>query len=156
MKTDLFQSCGHCWVSQTCGHIKCNTFTASYLRIWNSSIGILSPPLVLFVEMLPKACLTLHSRMSGSRWVVTQSWLSGSLGSFLYSSSVYSYHLLLISSASVRSIPFVSFIVPIFDEMFPWYLQFSWRDLAANSTLRSILRDPYEVRVQYPHVYEWI
>ena len=37
-----------------------------------------------------------------------------------------------------------------------WYLQFSWRDLAANNTLRSILRDPYEVRVQYPHVYEWI
>jgi len=32
---------------------------------------------------------------------------------FLYSSSVYSCHL-LISSASVRSIPFLSFIVPIF------------------------------------------
>ena len=29
---------------------------------------------------------------------------------FLYSSSVYSYHLFLISSASVRSIPFMSFI----------------------------------------------
>ena len=33
---------------------------------------------------------------------------------FLYSSSVYSYHLFLISSASVRSILFLSFIVPIF------------------------------------------
>ena len=33
---------------------------------------------------------------------------------FLYSSSVYSCHLLLIFSASVRSIPFLSFIVPIF------------------------------------------
>ena len=33
---------------------------------------------------------------------------------FLYSSSVYSCRLLLISSASVRSIPFLSFIVPIF------------------------------------------
>ena len=32
----------------------------------------------------------------------------------LYSSSVYSCHLFLISSASVRSIPFLSFIVPIF------------------------------------------
>ena len=32
---------------------------------------------------------------------------------FLYSSSVYSCHL-LISSASVRSIPFLSFIDPIF------------------------------------------
>ena len=34
--------------------------------------------------------------------------------SFLYSSSVYSCHLFLISSASVRSIPFLSFIEPIF------------------------------------------
>ena len=33
---------------------------------------------------------------------------------FLYSSSVYSCHLFLISSASVRSISFLSFIEPIF------------------------------------------
>ena len=33
---------------------------------------------------------------------------------FLYSSSVYSCYLFLISSASVRSIPFLSFIMPIF------------------------------------------
>ena len=45
--------------------------------------------------------------MSGSRWVITPSWLSGSWKYFLYSSSVYSCHLSLISSASVRSIPFV-------------------------------------------------
>ena len=49
--------------------------------------------------MLPKAHLTSHSRMSGSRWVITPSWLSGSWRSFLYSSSVYSCHLFLISSA---------------------------------------------------------
>ena len=53
-------------------------------------------------------------KMSGSRWVITPSWLSGSWRSFLYSSSVYSCHLFLISSASVRSIPFLSFIEPIF------------------------------------------
>ena len=41
---------------------------------------------------------------------------------FLYSSSVYSCHLLLISSASVRSIQFLSFIVPSLHKMFPWYL----------------------------------
>ena len=64
--------------------------------------------------MLPKAPLTSHSRMSGSRWVITPSWLSWSWRSSLYSSSVYSYHLFLISSASVRSIPFLSFIEPIF------------------------------------------
>ena len=52
--------------------------------------------------------------MSGSRWVITPSWLSGSWRSFLYSSSVYCYHPFLISSASVRSIPFLSFIEPIF------------------------------------------
>ena len=62
---------------------------------------------------LPKAHLTSHSRISGSRWVITPSWLSGSLRSLLYSSYVYSCHLFLISSASVKSRPFLSFIVPI-------------------------------------------
>ena len=37
--------------------------------------------------MLPKAHLTSHSRMSGSRWVITPLWLSGPWRSFLYSSS---------------------------------------------------------------------
>ena len=97
MKSDLFQSCGHCWVFQICWHIECSTFTASSSRIRNSSTGIPSPPLVLFVAMLSKAHLTSHSRMSGSRWMITPSWLSGSWRSFLYSSSVYSCHLFLIS-----------------------------------------------------------
>ena len=114
MKTDLFQSCGHCWVFQICWQIVCSTFTASSFKIWNSSTGIPSPPLALFVVMLSKAHLTSHSRMSGSRWVITSLWLSGSLRPFLYSSPVYSCHLFLISSASVRSIPFLSFIMPIF------------------------------------------
>ena len=57
--------------------------------------------------------MTSHSRMSGSRWVIIPSWLSGLWRSFLYSSSLYSYHLFLVSSASVRSIQFLSFIVPI-------------------------------------------
>ena len=55
MKTDLFQSCGHCWVFQIGWHIECSTFTASSFRIWNSSTGIPSPPLALFVVMLPNA-----------------------------------------------------------------------------------------------------
>ena len=38
-------------------------------------------------------------------WVITPSWLSGSWRPFLYSFSVYSCHLFLISSASVRSLP---------------------------------------------------
>ena len=66
-----------------CWHVECSTFTASSFRIWNSSTGIPSPPLTLFVVMLPKAHLTLRSRMSGSRWVITPSWLSVSWRSFL-------------------------------------------------------------------------
>ena len=50
-----FQSCGHCWVFQICWHIECSTFTASSFRIWKSSTGIPSPPLALFLVMLPKA-----------------------------------------------------------------------------------------------------
>ena len=76
LKTALFQSCGHCWVFQICWHIECSTFTASSLRIWNSSTIIPSPPLALFVVKLPKAHLTSHSRMSGSRWVIRPSSLS--------------------------------------------------------------------------------
>ena len=45
MKTDLFQSYGHCWVFQICWHIECSTFTVSSFRIWSSWTGILSPPL---------------------------------------------------------------------------------------------------------------
>ena len=41
--------------------------------------------------------------------------------SFLYSSSVYSCHLFLIFSVSVRSIPFLSFIEPVF----AWNVPFS-------------------------------
>ena len=108
MKADLFQSCGHCWDFQICWHVACRTFTASSFRIWNSSTGILSLLLALSIVMLPKAHLTFHSRMSGYRWVITPSWLPGSWRYFLYSSSVYSCHLFLISSASFRSIPFLS------------------------------------------------
>ena len=100
---------------QICWHSECSTFTASSFRIWNSSAGIPSSPLALFVVMIPKAYLTSHSRMPCSRSVITPSWLSElwRFFFFLYS-SVYSCHLLLISSASVRYIPFLSFIMPIF------------------------------------------
>ena len=45
-------------------HIECSTLTASSFRIWNSSAGIPSPPLALFIVM---AHLTSHFKMSGSR-----------------------------------------------------------------------------------------
>ena len=64
--------------------------------------------------MLPKTHLTSQSRMSGSRWVIILLWLSGLWRYFLYSSYVYSCHHYLMSSASVMSRPFLSFIEPIF------------------------------------------
>jgi len=87
--------------------------TASSFRICSSLARIPTPQLTLIKVMHPKAHLTSHSRTSGSRSVITPLCLSGSWRSFLYSSSVNSHHI-LISSASVRSIPFLSFIVPIF------------------------------------------
>ena len=53
MKTNPFQSCSHCWVFQICWHIECGTFTASSFRIWDNSTGIPSPPLALFIVILP-------------------------------------------------------------------------------------------------------
>ena len=131
MKIDLFQSCGHCWVFRICWHTECSTFTASSFKIWNSSTGILSTPLALFIVMLPKAHLTLHSKMSGFRSAITPSWLSGSLTSFfsfLYN-SVYSCHLFLLSSASVRYISLLSYIVPIFVPLVSPLVIFFWREL---------------------------
>ena len=55
MKTDLFQFCDHCWVFHICWHIEQSTLMASSFRIWNSSGGILSSLLALFLVMLPKA-----------------------------------------------------------------------------------------------------
>ena len=63
---------------------------APSFRIWSSSAGT---PLALFIVMLPKACLTSFSRMSGSRWVITPSWLSGSLRLFFPSSHVQIWKL---------------------------------------------------------------
>ena len=116
MKNDLFQFCHHCWVCQICWHIECSTLTASSFSVLNSTPGIPSCLLVLFIEMLHKAHLTSYSRMSGSRWVTTPSSLSRSFRSVQSLSLEYSYpvcscHSFLISSASVMSPPFPSFII---------------------------------------------
>ena len=127
--SSLFESCGHCWVFQIWWHIECSMFTASYCRIQNMSTEIPSPPLALFIVTLLKTHLTSDCRMSGSRWVIIPLWLSTLLRSFLYSSSVYSCHLFLISSASVRPYHFCPLLSPSLHEMFLWYLSFFWRDL---------------------------
>ena len=59
--TDLFQSCGHCWVFQICWHIEWSTFTASSFRCLNSSPGILSPPLAFKVHVYVKFHTLAHS-----------------------------------------------------------------------------------------------
>ena len=113
MKTDLFQSCGHCWVFQICWHIECSTFTASSFRIWNSSVGIPSPPLALFIVMLSKAQLTSHlGCLALDEWSHHSDYLG--CEDLFCSFSVYSCHLFLISSASVRYLQFLPFIVHIF------------------------------------------
>ena len=43
---------------------------------------------------------------------------------FLYSSSVCSWYVFLVSSASVRSIHFCPLLCPSLHEIFPWYLIF--------------------------------
>ena len=96
-----------------CWHIECSIFTASSFRIWNSSTGIKLPPLALFVVMLPKVHIFAFQDawlwVSDHTIVIIWVWRS-----FLYSSFVYCCYLFLIFSASVRSIPFLSFIEPIF------------------------------------------
>ena len=48
MKTDHFQSCGHCWVFQICWHTECSTFTAACwkpnLYIWKFLVHVLLKP----------------------------------------------------------------------------------------------------------------
>ena len=58
MKTNLLQSCNHCWVFQICKHIECSTLTTSSFKILSSSAEILSPSLTLFVVIIPKSHLT--------------------------------------------------------------------------------------------------
>ena len=55
----------------------CITLAAASFKIWNSSAGIPSSPLALFIVMLPKAHLTSHCRISDSRWMTTPLQLSG-------------------------------------------------------------------------------
>ena len=64
--------------------------------------------------MLLKAPIDFAFQDFSPRWVITSSWLSGSLISILHSSSIYSFNLFLTYSASARCMPFLAFIGPIF------------------------------------------
>ena len=110
MKTDLFQSCGHCCFQNLLAYWV-QHFNSIIFRIWNSSAGITSPPIALFIVMLPKGHLTSHSSMVLGQWSHHHDYLG--CEDLFCSFSVFSCHF-LVSSASVRSIPFLSFIEPIF------------------------------------------
>ena len=68
MKTDLFHTFLWPLLCSKFAGILDAVFSQHHLsnRIKNISTKIPSPPLALFVVMLPKAHLTLHSRLSGS------------------------------------------------------------------------------------------
>ena len=75
METDLYQSVATAEFSKF-GSILSTAFSQNHLLGFEIT-GIPSPPLALFIVMLPKVHLTLHSRMSGSRGVITPLWFLG-------------------------------------------------------------------------------
>ena len=118
-------------VLEVCWRIECSTLTASSFRMRNSSAGISSLPLALFIVMLPKGHLTSLSRISGSRWVTTPSWWYWPLRPVLYSSSVYSWLPLPNFFCLLGPYHFSPLLCPSMHEIFPWYLQVPWRDLCS-------------------------
>ena len=100
--------------------------------------------------MLPKAHLTLHSRMSGSRWVTIPSWLFGSLRHFLYSYSVYSSHIFLISSASLATAKSLQSCLTLCDWLHRWQptrLRCPW-DSPGNNTIEW-------VAISFSNAWKW-
>ena len=87
---------------------------ASSFRNLNSSAGIASHPLDLLTAVLLEAHLALQNVwLWGTNYALV---VIRFITIFLYSSSMYTFHLFLISSVSTRSLPFLSFIVPIFGQ----------------------------------------
>ena len=110
----------------TFADIECSMLIESSFRILNGFPGIPLSPLSLLTAVLPKACLTLHTRIPGSGWVITPLWLFGSLRSFfctvlcILSNSSWSLLFLL------GLYSFCPLLCPCLGEIFPWYFQFSW------------------------------
>ena len=88
--------------------------------------------------MLPKAHLTSHSRMFGSRWMNTPLILSRSLRTFLYCSSVYSCHLFLMSSALLPPYRFCPLLCPSLHEML-FFFAFNFFQLFVRPPQTTIL-----------------
>ena len=120
-KTDLFQSCSRCcfpnlltyWVQP---------FQSIIFQDLKNSTQTPSPPLALFLVMLPKAHLTSHSQMSGSMWVITPLWLSGPwrylLCTVLCIFASSSWYLLIL----LGLYNFCPLLWPSWHKIFSWYL----------------------------------
>ena len=81
MKTDLFQSCGYCWVFQFCWNIECSTLTISFLRIWNNSTGIPHHLDVAHVYIF----FQTSSELIGSKyWIVIKTVFGNTLSVFTF------------------------------------------------------------------------
>ena len=93
-----------CWVQH---------FHSIIFRLWNSSTGIPSLPLALFVVMLAKAHLNIPDCLALGEWSHHHDCL-GHEDHFCTVLCILSCHLFLISSASFSSTLFLSFIVSIF------------------------------------------
>ena len=118
MKTDLFKSCGHCRVFQICWHIDCSTFTASSFSIWNSSTGISSPPLALFV--VRPTWIHIAGCLALGEWSHHRGYLSHEdffCIVLLCIVAITSLYLLLL----LGPYHFCPLLCPSLHEMFPWY-----------------------------------
>ena len=114
-------------VFRICCYILCNSFTASSFRIWNSSGRIPSPLLAWFPVMFP-------TRLHPPGYPALGEWpqhcgYQGHEDLFcivlLCILVTSSYSLLLLLGPYC----FCHFLCVSLHEIFPWYLQFSWRDL---------------------------
>ena len=112
MKTDPFKSCGFYWVFHICWHIECSTFTASSFRIGNCSTGIPSPPLAMCIVIIPKYLLDFAFQdvwlLVGDHTIMVI-WVM-----IFFAQFCVFFPPLLNIFCFFRSIPFLSFIVPIF------------------------------------------
>ena len=116
----------HCWIFQICWHTECKTLMESSFRNLNSS-GISLDPLALLTVMLLKAHW-LHTAECLGLWVINHTIIVIQfIISFLYSSSMYFFHLFLIHLSFTRSLPFVSFTLPIWVECSLEVSNYSWR-----------------------------
>ena len=117
IRIDLFQSCGHCWVFQICWHFKCNTFMVSAFRVLDGSTGIPSHPLALLTAVLPRPTWLQLQNVALGGWpcycsnLVHLDLFCAVLPCIL---SISSWSL-----QSTRSLPFISFIMPMFGQNVP-------------------------------------